>query len=81
MRTESPFSDKSSVSFILTRARGLGVLTFGKIKKIVFEWKICKIGSECWSTLFILSKLNTLSKIVFKNFFMEAFYGVLQMPL
>ncbi len=36
MRVESPFSEKSSARFILTRARGLGILTFDKIKKIVF---------------------------------------------
>ena len=28
MRVESPFSEKSSVRSILTRARGLGILTF-----------------------------------------------------
>ena len=36
MRVESPFSNKSSARFILTRARELGILTFGKIKKKVF---------------------------------------------
>ena len=36
MRVESPFSEKSSARFILARARGLRILTFGKIKKIVF---------------------------------------------
>ncbi len=33
MRVESSFFDKSSVSFILERSRGLGILTFDKIKK------------------------------------------------
>ena len=33
MRIESPFSEKSSVRSILTRASGLGILTFDKIKK------------------------------------------------
>ncbi len=35
MLVESPFSDKSSARSILTRASGLGILTFDKIKKIV----------------------------------------------
>ena len=36
MRVESPFSEKSSARSILTRARGLGILTFDKIKKKAF---------------------------------------------
>ena len=36
MRVESPISDESSVRLILTRARGLGILTFDKIKKKAF---------------------------------------------
>ena len=31
MRVESPFSEKSSIRLILTRARGLGILTINKI--------------------------------------------------
>ena len=33
MCVEASFFDKSSVRFILTRARGLRILTFDKIKK------------------------------------------------
>ena len=33
MRVESPFSEKSLAQSILTRARGLGILTFDKIEK------------------------------------------------
>lgn len=32
-RMDAPFSERSSASFILTRARGLRILTFNKIKK------------------------------------------------
>ena len=45
MRTESPFFDKSPERFILTRARGLGILTFDKIKKIVFIGEFAKYDS------------------------------------
>ena len=39
MRVESPFFDKSSSRFILTRAKGLGILTFDKIKKKAIQRK------------------------------------------
>ena len=39
MRVESPFFDKSLSRFILPRARGLGILTFNKIKKTAFIYK------------------------------------------
>ena len=40
MRVESPFFDKGLSRFILPRARGLGILTFSKIKKTAFIHKI-----------------------------------------
>ena len=46
MRIESPFFEKSSVSFILTCARGLGILTIGKIKKTTFQSKNKQTGSK-----------------------------------
>ncbi len=42
MRVEAPLFEESSLHFILKRARGLGILTFSKIKKIEFVWKIGK---------------------------------------
>ena len=45
MRVESPFSEKSSVRSILTRARGLGILTFDKIKKIAIIYKLRQYDS------------------------------------
>ena len=71
MRVESPFFEKSSSCFILKRSRGLGILTFGKIKKID---KLCKIGGleiKLVEYDVILSKLNTPPKNDVKNFIME----------
>ena len=41
MRVESPFSEKSSARSILTRARGLEILTFDKIRKKVIDCICC----------------------------------------
>ncbi|MBO5024914.1 MAG: hypothetical protein J6C86_02075 [Bacteroidaceae bacterium] len=72
MRVESPFSEKSSACFILERARGLRILTFGKIKKKVQRRKINKMKIKSNSMAVILSKLNTPPKSDVKKFFMEA---------
>ena len=45
MHVEAPISEKSSACFILTRARGLGILTFDKIRKIAFTYKLVKYDS------------------------------------
>ena len=76
MRVESPFSEKSSVRSILTRASGLGFLTFDEIKKIEnwcefggFEIKMAEFGV-------IMSELNKPPKNEFKNFLMGLENGV-----
>ena len=47
MHVESPFSEKSSARLILTRASGLGILTFDKIKKKVFAAAFVNCDSVC----------------------------------
>ena len=71
MRVESSFFEESSSCFILKRSRGLEILTFGKIKKIVLMVlnKIFVIKSVI--CVVILSKLDTPLKNDVKNFFME----------
>ena len=71
MLVESPFSDKSSARSILTRASGLGILTFDKIKKIAQTHKIRKIETKMANKPVILSKPNTTKKNDIKKFFME----------
>ncbi|MCD8235120.1 MAG: hypothetical protein LUD00_00390 [Prevotellaceae bacterium] len=71
MRVESPISDKSSVCFILTRARGLGILTFDKIKKIVFQHKNIQNKTKSSKYTIILSKQKHPPKNDVKKFFME----------
>ena len=71
MCVEAPISDKSSVRFILTRARGLGILTFGKIRKTENKCKIRKTRIKTTKIVVILSKPNTPQKNDVKKFFME----------
>ncbi|MCD8237144.1 MAG: hypothetical protein LUD00_10995, partial [Prevotellaceae bacterium] len=68
MRVESTISDKSSVCFILTRARRLGILTFDKIKKIVFQHKNNQNKTKSSKYTIILSKQNAPQKIDVKIF-------------
>ena len=71
MLVESPFSEKSSARSILTRARRLGFLTFGKIRMILLCCKINNNESENVEMVVILSKSEDPSKSDVKNFFME----------
>ena len=76
MCAESPFFEESSARLILTRARGLGILTFDKIKKIVFMRDFVKCDFVLLKYTIILSKLNMPLKNDVKNFFMGLqFYG------
>ena len=70
MCVESPFSEKSSSSFILERSRGLGILTFGKIKKTADGDKINKDVTKTAITSAILSKPDMPPKNDVRNFFM-----------
>ncbi len=71
MRVESLFFEESSAHLILTRARGLGILTFGKIRKKV-KWMIFQQTiSDIAKIICILSKPNTPQKNDVKKFFME----------
>ena len=64
MRVESPFSEKSSARSILTRARGLGILTFDKIKKKAFYCIYCHFILHlfffCDKTIFLLSTFSAV---------------------
>ena len=73
MRAESPIFDESSARLILTRARGLGILTFDKIKKVANKCKIGKTGIKTTETAVILSKSGMPPKNDVKNFFMGFF--------
>ena len=73
MRVESPISDESSVRLILTRARGLGILTFDKIKKTAGKRKIGKIEIKTTEIAVILSKSGISPKNDVENFFMGFF--------
>ncbi|MCD8237143.1 MAG: hypothetical protein LUD00_10990, partial [Prevotellaceae bacterium] len=55
---------------ILTRARGLGILTFDKIKKKAFWCKTNRNEVEILKIPIILSNLNMPQKNDVKNFFM-----------
>ncbi len=59
MRVESPFSEKSSARSILTRARGLEILTFDKIRKKVIDCICCHfvlcLSFFCDKTVFLFS--------------------------
>ncbi len=72
MRVEAPFSEKSSARSILTRARGLGILTFDKIKKSALQHKIKQIKTKTTIYTCILSKQNIPQKNIFKKNFMGA---------
>ena len=56
MRVESSFFDKSSSRFILERARGLGILTFDKIRKIAFRIQNQQIQTKTAKYAIILSE-------------------------
>ena len=76
MRVEAPISEKSSARLILTCATGLRILTFGKIKKIVFVCKFVKYDLLLLKYAVILSKSDIPLKNDVKNFFMGLqFYG------
>ncbi len=77
MRVESSFFDKSSARFILTRARGLRILTFDKIRKTENKCKIRKTRIKTTKIVVILSK----SDIPQKNDVKKIFMGHLQTTL
>ena len=75
MRIESPFFDKSSERFILTRARGLGFLTFDKIKKKVYWYNFSKMQPKQLKQFSFYQNRTSLKKNDVKNFFMGAFFA------
>ena len=68
MRTESSFFEKSSVRLILTRARGLRILTFDKIKKKAFAHKFTKYDSIYRNTMSFCQNRAYPYKTNSKNF-------------
>ena len=73
MRAESPISGESSARLILTRARGLGILTFDEIRKTADKCKIGKTEIKTTEKVVILSKSGMPQKNDVKNFFMGRF--------
>ena len=73
MCAESPFSEKSSARLILERSRGLGILTFDKVRKTADKCKIGKTEIKTTETAVILSKSGLPPKNDVKNFFMGRF--------
>ena len=71
MRVKSPFSEKSSARSILTRAKGLGILIFDKIRKMECGCDFDIFETEMAGFNVIMSKLNKPSKNEFKNFFTD----------
>ena len=67
MRVESPFFDKSSSRFILERSRGLGILTFGKIKKTEIWCRTSNLRQK-QSYLLSLCRKIILLKSIYKIF-------------
>ena len=63
MRVESPFFDKSSSRFILTRARGLGILTFSEIRKTLFGDKISNLELKILNITTFCQKIILLKNI------------------
>ena len=70
MRVESPFSEKSSARPILTRARGLGFLTFDKIRKKVFIPNLRQCDFGCRGILSFCQNRRIPQKTMSKKFFM-----------
>ena len=68
MRKESPFFEKGSVCLILKRSRGLGFLTFNKIKKKVFILKFIKYDSFNQNLLSFYQNQTYSQKTKSKNF-------------
>ncbi len=64
MRVESSFFEKSSMRFILERSRGLGILTFDKIKKIAFECKKLQSETKNGKYAIIMSENNFVKKCI-----------------
>ena len=60
MRIKFPFFEKSSASFILKRSRGLGILTFDKIRKTVILQHIEQKKTENSKIAIILSENKTV---------------------
>ncbi len=78
MRIESSFFEKSSSRFILERSRGLGILTFDRIKKIVFlaqnqQIKTKTIKNSSFCQKFILLK-NTYKKIYYGSIYRQFYF-------
>ncbi len=73
MRIESPFFDKSSERFILTRARGLGFLTFDKIKKKVYWYNFSKMQPKQLKQFSFYQNRTSLKKTMSKIFLWEHF--------
>ena len=70
MRVESPFFDKSLVRFILTRARGLDILTFNKIRKTEFSTQNQQIKTKTPKKPSFCQKF-----ILLKNIYKKFYYG------
>ena len=68
MRVESPFFEKSSAHFILTRAKGLGILTFNKIRKTLKLVFFLALHTKITKESYHFNKIGNTSKNPFKKF-------------
>ena len=77
---EAPLSDKSSTHFILTRARGLEILTFDKIRKKAFTRKFIRKDSILRNILSFCQNRNPYKKVMSKKFLRSITNATMEVP-